>query len=227
MLLIALLLLVVYFLQGSLQSPIQNFASDPAGFVYFAAAVLISITVHEFMHAYAAHRLGDDTARLLGRLTLNPLAHFDIFGTLLIILFRFGYGKPVPFNEARLRGPIGVTIVAAAGPLSNAAIAALCAIPLRFGAAGTFGGEYERFLVGVVGLNCLLAVFNLLPIPPLDGSNVIYGLLPPRQQYSWRQLQQYGPMILVALFLFGGSLLPVLVGRPAAWLARLLLGPAF
>ena len=227
MLFIALLLLVVYFLQGSLQSPIQNFAADPAGFVYFAIAVLISITVHEFMHAYAAHRLGDDTARLMGRLTLNPLAHFDLFGTLMIILFKFGYGKPVPFNESRLRGSFGVAVVAAAGPLANVAIAALCALPLRFGAAATLGFEYERFLVQVVGLNCILAVFNLLPIPPLDGSNVVYGLLPPRQQYSWRQFQQYGPMVLIALLLFGGRFLSTLVGGPAVWLAGLLLGPGF
>jgi Zn-dependent protease len=227
MLLIALLLLVVYFLQGSLQSPIQNFATDPAGFIYFAVAVLLSITVHEFMHAYTAHRLGDDTARLMGRLTLNPLAHFDIFGTLLIILFKFGYGKPVPFNESRLRGPMGVALVAAAGPLSNVAIAALFALPLRFGAANMFGTEYERFLLSVVGLNCLLAVFNLLPIPPLDGSNVVYGLLPPRQQFSWRQFQQYGPFILIALLLLGGRFLPILVGQPAAWLFGVLLGPAY
>ena len=227
MLLIALLLLVVYYFQGNLQSPIQNFATDPAGFIYFAVAILLSITVHEFMHAYAAHRLGDDTARSMGRLSLNPLVHFDIFGTLMIILFKFGYGKPVPFNEARLRGPIGVSLVAAAGPLSNVAIAALCAIPLRFGAAGALGSEYQRFLLEVVGLNCVLAVFNLLPIPPLDGSNVVYGLLPPRQQYSWLQFQQYGPFVLIALLLFGGRLLSTLVGQPAIWLATLLLGPGF
>jgi len=227
MLLLSLVLLVVYFLTGSLQSPIQNAGRDPISFVDFVVAILLSITVHEFMHAYAATRLGDDTARLMGRLTLNPLAHFDIFGTLMIILFRFGYGKPVPFNEARLRGAFGVAIVAGAGPLTNVALAAAFALPLRFGVASAMGFEYERFLLTVVGINCLLAVFNLLPIPPLDGSNVVYGLLPPRQQYSWRQVQAYGPMILIALLLFGGRFLSTIVIVPAQWLESLFLGPGF
>ena len=227
MFLLALVLLVLYFLTGSLQSPIQNAGSDPLGFIDFVVAILLSITVHEFMHAYAATRLGDDTARLMGRLTLNPLAHFDIFGTLLIILFRFGYGKPVPFNESRLRGAGAVAIVAAAGPLTNVALAALFAIPRRFGSAVSLGFESQRFLLTVVGINCLLAVFNLLPIPPLDGSNVVYGLLPPRQQYSWRQFQAYGPILLIGLLLLGGRFLSTLVVAPAQWLETVFLGPGF
>jgi Zn-dependent protease len=227
MMLIAIVLLVLYFLTGSLQSPIQNAARDPVGFVDFVVAILLAITVHEFMHAFAATQLGDDTARLMGRLTLNPLAHFDLFGTLMIILFRFGYGKPVPFNESRLRGAWAVAIVAVAGPLSNVALAALFAIPLRFDTVASLGFEYQRFLLMVVGINCLLAVFNLLPIPPLDGSNVVYGLLPPRQQYSWRQFQSYGPMILIAILLLGGRFLSTLVVGPAQWLEMLFLGPAF
>ncbi|MHB8631207.1 MAG: site-2 protease family protein [Candidatus Limnocylindria bacterium] len=227
MLLLSLVLLVLYFLSGSLQSPIQNAAQDPLGFVEFALAILLSITVHEFMHAYAATSLGDDTARSMGRLTLNPLAHFDIFGTLMIVLFRFGYGKPVPFNESRLRGAFGVAIVAAAGPLSNLALAALFAVPLRFGAAVSLGFEYQRFLLTVVGINCLLAIFNLLPIPPLDGSNVVYGLLPPRQQYSWRQFQAYGPIILIGLLFLGGRFLSTIVVAPAQGIETLLLGPGF
>ena len=123
LLLIALVLLVVYFLTGSLQSPIQNAARDPIAFVAFLIAIVLGITVHEFMHAYAAHRLGDDTGRLMGRMTLNPLAHFDLFGTLLLVVAGFGYGKPVPFNESRLRSPASVTLVALAGPAANFAIA--------------------------------------------------------------------------------------------------------
>src|SRR5205085_11605572 len=117
-----------------------------------------------------------------------------------------------------------VGVVAAAGPLSNVALAALFAIPLRFGSAASLGLEYERFLLTIVGINCLLAIFNLLPIPPLDGSNVVYGLLPPRQQYSWRQFQQYGPMLLLLLLFFGSRLLFGIVFGPAQALANLLVG---
>jgi len=176
------------------------------------------------MHAYAAHQLGDDTGRLMGRMTLNPLAHFDLFGTLLLVVAGFGYGKPVPFNEPRLRSSSSVALVALAGPAANFVIAALCAIPLRFGAADPFGGAYTEILAFVVYFNCVLGIFNLVPIPPLDGSNVVYGLLPPRQQYSWRQFQQYGPMLLLLLLFFGGRLLFQIVFGPAQSLANLLVG---
>ncbi|HEU5288113.1 MAG TPA: site-2 protease family protein, partial [Candidatus Limnocylindria bacterium] len=179
MLLIGLLILVYAFITGSLFAPIR----DPIQFAAFAIAIVLGITVHEFMHAYVAHRLGDDTARLLGRLSLNPMAHLDPFGTLLLVLAGFGYGKPVPFNESRLRSALGVTFVALAGPLANLALAAVAAIPLRFGTAEVLGGVYAGILQYVVFMNCVLAIFNLIPIPPLDGSNVVYGLLSPRQQY--------------------------------------------
>jgi Zn-dependent protease len=224
MLLIALVLLVLYFLTGSLQSPIQNAARDPVAFIAFVVAIILGITVHEFMHAYAAHRLGDDTGRLLGRMTLNPLAHFDLFGTLLLVVAGFGYGKPVPFNESRLRTSSSVALVALAGPAANFVIAVVCAIPLRFGPADPFGGAYTEILAFVVYFNCVLGIFNLIPIPPLDGSNVVYGLLPPRQQYTWRQFQQYGPMLLLALLFFGGRILFQVVFGPAQSLANLLVG---
>jgi Zn-dependent protease len=224
MLLIALVLLVVYFLSGSLQSPIQNAARDPIAFVAFIVAIVLGITVHEFMHAYAAHRLGDDTGRLMGRMTLNPLAHFDLFGTLLLVVAGFGYGKPVPFNESRLRSTSSVALVALAGPAANFVIAALCAIPLRFGTAATVGDAYQEILLYVVYFNCVLGIFNLVPIPPLDGSNVVYGLLPPRQQYTWRQFQQYGPMLLLLLLFLGQRILFQIVFGPAQALANLLVG---
>ncbi|CAN5264350.1 hypothetical protein BH18CHL2_BH18CHL2_12460 [soil metagenome] len=224
LLLMALLLLVVNFMSGGLAGPIGNAAQDPIRFVGFIVAIVLGITVHEFMHAYAAHTLGDDTGRLLGRLTLNPLAHFDLFGTLLLVIAGFGYGKPVPFNESRLRCAAAVSLVAVAGPLANFAIAALCAIPLRFGGVDPLGGAYTEVLGLVVVYNCLLGVFNLLPIPPLDGSNVVYGLLPPRQQWSFRSFQQYGPIILLGLLLFGQPVLRTLVFSPANALARVLTG---
>jgi Zn-dependent protease len=224
MLLFGLILLLYAFLRGSLVSPVQRASQDPVGFVAFIIAIVLGITVHEFMHAYAAHRLGDDTARLLGRLSLNPLAHLDPFGTLLLVLAGFGYGKPVPFNESRLRTAFGVTLVAIAGPLANLALAALCAIPLRFGTAGALGGTYEAILGAIVIWNCVLAIFNLVPIPPLDGANVVYGLLPPRQQYSWRTYQQYGPFLLLLILLAAPQILSSLVFGPALAIARFLVG---
>jgi Zn-dependent protease len=230
MLLIGLVLLVVAFLNNSLFGPIQGVLRNPTSatawiqFVGFVIAIVLGITVHEFMHAYAAHRLGDDTGRLMGRLSLNPAAHFDFFGSLLLVLAGFGYGKPVPFNESRLRGAGAVSVVAIAGPLSNFALAALCAIPLRFGGVDPFNGAYTQILTLIVVINCVLGIFNLIPIPPLDGSNVVYGLLSPRQQYSWRSVQQYGPLILLALFFFGGRILQQIVFGPAGALATFLIG---
>ena len=141
-----------------------------------------------------------------------------------IVLAGFGYGKPVPFNESRLRSAMGVTFVALAGPLANLVLAALCAIPLRFSAASLLGGAYEEILTAIVLWNCVLAIFNLVPIPPLDGANVVYGLLPPRQQYSWRTYQQYGPFLLLFILLLAPQILSALVFAPALALARFLLG---
>jgi Zn-dependent protease len=224
LLLMGLVLLAYGFLRGGLVSPVQRASDDPIGFIAFIIAIVLGITVHEFMHAYTAHRLGDDTARLLGRLSLNPMAHLDPFGTLLLVLAGFGYGKPVPFNESRLRSTMGVTFVALAGPFANLVLAALCAIPLRFSAASLLGGAYEQILTAIVLWNCVLAIFNLVPIPPLDGANVVYGLLPPRQQYSWRTYQQYGPFLLLFILLLAPQILSSLVFGPALALARFLLG---
>lgn len=224
-----IVLLLFYFFTGGLASPIQNAGRDPVGFVGFLIAIGLGITVHEFMHAWTAHRFGDDTGRLMGRLTLDPRAHLDVFGSLLIVLIGFGYGKPVPVNEARLApGRIGMTFVSVAGPLTNIALAAVAAIPLRFGAADVLGGSYERVLVSVVIFNCLLGIFNLLPIPPLDGSKVVYGLLPPKQAWAWRSYEQYGPFILLAvLFLLPYMRIDVLtplVWLPAGAIATFLVG---
>jgi Zn-dependent protease len=224
LLILGLVLLAYGFISGGLVSPVQRAADDPVGFIAFVVAIVLGITVHEFMHAYTAHRLGDDTARLLGRLSLNPMAHLDPFGTLLLVLAGFGYGKPVPFNESRLRSAMAVTLVALAGPLANLVLAALCAIPLRFSAASLLGGAYEEILTAIVLWNCVLAIFNLVPIPPLDGANVVYGLLPPRQQYSWRTYQQYGPFLLLGILLLAPRVLSAVVFGPALALARFLVG---
>jgi Zn-dependent protease len=224
LLIIGLVLLLYAFVRGGLVSPVQRAADDPIGFVAFVIAIVLGITVHEFMHAYAATRLGDDTARLMGRLSLNPMAHLDPFGTLLIVLAGFGYGKPVPFNESRLRTALGVSGVALAGPLANIVLAALCALPLRFGGIDPLGGAYSVILESIVFYNCILAVFNLIPIPPLDGANVVYGLLSPQQKYTWRSYQQYGPILLLLLFFFGAQVLRIVVYGPATFLFGLLTG---
>jgi Zn-dependent protease len=225
LLIIGLVLLAYGFLRGGLVSPVQRASENPVGFIAFVIAIVLGITVHEFMHAYTAHRLGDDTARLLGRLSLNPMAHLDPFGTLLIVLAGFGYGKPVPFNESRLRTTLGVTFVAVAGPLANLALAALCAIPLRFSGGSLIGGgAYAEILFAIVTWNCVLAIFNLIPIPPLDGANVVYGLLSPRQQYSWRTYQQYGPFLLLFILLLAPGVLSALVFAPAVAIRTLLIG---
>ena len=224
LLLIGLFILLFAFLNGTLVSPVQRAGDDPIGFIAFIIAILLGITVHEFMHAYAATRLGDDTARLMGRLSLNPMAHLDPFGTLLIVLAGFGYGKPVPFNESRLRAALGVSAVALAGPLANLVLAFVCALPLRFGGVDPLGGVYTEVLSQIVLWNCVLAVFNLIPIPPLDGANVVYGLLPPQQKYTWRSFQQYGPILLLLLLFFGARILSTIVFQPALFLARLFIG---
>ncbi len=225
-----LLLLLYAFLTGGLASPIRNASRDPLHFLAFAVAIGLGITFHEFMHAWTAHRFGDDTGRLMGRLTLDPRAHLDLFGSLLIVLIGFGYGKPVPVNEARLaNGRLGIALVSLAGPLTNVALAAAVGIPLVTGAsAGLFGGDYATFLARFATYNILLGVFNLVPVPPLDGSKVVYGLLPPQQAWAWRSYEQYGPFILLAIlfilpYLRIDVLTPVVV-VPSCFLARLLAG---
>ncbi len=230
LLLFFVILLVLNF--QTLGSLLNQAVSQPLTFWSFVVAIVLGITFHEFMHAYVAHRLGDDTARLMGRLTLNPLAHFDLFGTLFLLLLRFGYGKPVPVNEARLRGGrMGGALVALAGPSTNLALATICAIPLRF--AGNGGTDIEtayRFvLTSIVVYNCLLFIFNLIPIPPLDGSRVVYGLLPPQQAYTWRTYESAGPFLLLALVFLVPSFLHIdlltpLVRTPANFLVSILLG---
>ena len=223
-LLIALVLLVLAFVNGTMFGPLRSLQTDPNAFFGFVIAIILGITVHEFMHAYAAHRLGDDTARLLGRMSLNPVVHFDIFGTLLLVLAGFGFGKPVPVNEARLRGAFASSLVSLAGPLANFAIAAVCAIPLRLGTADVLGPNYIEILQSVVFFNVVLGIFNLIPIPPLDGSNIVFGLLPPKLQWDLRPYLQYGPILLLILLWFGSRLLQTVVFGPAQVITRTLIG---
>lgn len=141
-------------------------------------ALTIAITIHEFAHAKRAEIAGDRTPRLNGRVTLNPLAHYDIVGSTMLLLFGFGWAKPVPVNPLAFRRPRHDSIMVSLwGPLSNLIAAALFAIPIRFG----FAGAYDMPLSVIVYLNIALMVFNLIPIPPLDGSHVLEAMLPLRQ----------------------------------------------
>ena len=168
--------------------------------------LLVSFPVHEFAHAYVAYRLGDGTAKMFGRLTLNPIAHFDPLGGLMLVassLFGVGIGwaKPTPVNPSNLRGGRDSEgIVAFAGPASNLVLAALGAIPIRLLAAVHADLPESVYLVlfYFVLINVALMLFNLLPIPPLDGSKVLFSMMNPRQVYQYRPvLEQYGFVILI------------------------------
>lgn len=199
-----------------------------------AIMLLVGFPVHEFSHALAAYRLGDGTAKLFGRLTLNPIAHFDPLGGILLALtfigsggqFGFGWAKPTPVNTANLQGGHrGEAIVAAAGPISNLVMAIAVALPFRF----ILGNESLIASIPLIVLqvmdmfifiNLVLMVFNLFPIPPLDGSKVLFALLPPRLAWQWRPvLEQYGFILLLLVFFLppgdsiGGKILgPILDG---------------
>ena len=182
-----------------------------------AIMLLVGFPVHEFSHALAAYRLGDSTAKLFGRLTLNPIAHFDPLGGILLAvtfigsggLFGFGWAKPTPVNPANLQGGHrGEAIVAAAGPLSNLILAAIAALPLRYISSNpsifaAVPALVIDTLVTFVFINLVLMVFNLFPIPPLDGSKVLFALLPPQTAWKWRPiLEQYGFILLLIVFFF-------------------------
>jgi Zn-dependent protease len=185
--------------------------------VVVVVMLVVAFPIHEFSHALAAYRLGDGTARLMGRLTLDPRAHFDPMGGLLLAVsvmflgFGFGWAKPTPYNPMNLRGgQWGEAIVSAAGPISNFVLAVAAALPLRW---ITFSGMevpyLAAFLYLFVQINLVLMIFNLIPIPPLDGSKVLYAFLDPRTVWRIRPvLEQYGMIIL-----FGAILLPIFPGQ--------------
>lgn len=163
-------------------------------------SLLISLTIHEAAHAYAAFKLGDDTAKNEGRLTLNPLAHLDPIGTLALIFFRIGWGKPVPVNPNNFKNPpLHNFFVALSGPLSNLALSLIAAILLRIFSQSDLA---TSFLSLFIVLNTFLMIFNLLPIPPLDGSKIWHLFLSDESYYT---LERMGPVILIAVLLFSFS----------------------
>lgn len=209
---------------------------NEAMFLIFQLAVLLfSVMIHEVSHGLVALKLGDPTAKNAGRLNLNPLKHLDLFGSVILPLllftlsggrFIFGWAKPVPYNPLNLKNPKkGSGIIAAVGPISNLLVAVVFGIILRliFPFASTeLVGNLIVLLNTIVLVNCLLAIFNLLPIPPLDGSGILFSLLPA----EWREVQlfltRYGLFILILFIAFGfGFISPIIAG-----LYKLIAGPA-
>lgn len=207
---------------------------NPISFVFYAISLVIAITVHEFAHALSADRLGDPTPRLQGRLTLNPLAHLDPLGTIMLFLVRFGWGKPVQFDPFNLRNPRrDAAIISLAGPLANITLATISSLILRLvsfpsARAVDIGIPFilMAFLQTLIVLNVVLAIFNLVPIHPLDGFKIVGGLLSREQARNWYQLERYGIIFLLFLIfpLFGGSSpLHTLISPPINFLLSILL----
>lgn len=203
---------------------------DPTTLLYIAVALVVAATVHEFAHAYVADRLGDPTPRSQGRLTLNPLAHLDPLGTLLILVAGFGWAKPVQINPANFENwRRDSIIVAAAGPLANITLLFLLGLPFKLSLLEiSFFGPLDppsRLLLTTIRINAMLAIFNLIPVPPLDGSKILMGLLPPAQAISYARVQPYGVLILLLLVLT--NFLTVFLTTPMRWLVAQATGSGF
>lgn len=185
--------------------------NNPLGFLFWLIALVVAITIHEFSHAYTADRLGDPTPGLQGRLTLNPLAHLDPLGTLMMLIARFGWGKPVQFDPFNLRHPRrDAALISLAGPASNLILATICSVLLhlllqaRFAVLsnvllGTGIAFIMSLLQPIIILNVFLAIFNLVPIHPLDGFKIVGGILPEEYARQWYELEQYGMIFLIVL----------------------------
>lgn len=189
--------------------------------IFFIVILIISVVIHEVAHGYMAYALGDPTAKIAGRLTLNPLPHIDPVGSVMVPLLlslipgglMFGWAKPVPFNPYNLKaGKWGPALVAVAGPVSNIIIATFFGLAIRFNEfLPIASGPVLQLLSTVVFMNIVLAVFNLVPIPPLDGSKILFALIP----YKWRQiegmLERYQLVLLLLVILFVGAILSPIV----------------
>lgn len=195
--------------------------SDPMSVLFIAIGLLAAITVHEFAHAWLADRFGDPTPRSAGRVTLNPLAHLDPLGTLALILVGFGWGKPVPVNNRHFRQPIIDEIqVALAGPFANLTLSVILGAVLRL---FELPDLLTLLAVITIQINLVLMVFNLIPIPPLDGSRILRIFLP-AELYQF--VEQFGFILLLMLFFFGSGVLSLLFEQTVVPLAQILTGGA-
>jgi Zn-dependent protease len=176
--------------------------------VFFLMAILLALTVHEFSHAWVANYLGDSTPKRAGRVTLNPIAHLDPLGTIMLLLVRFGWGKPVPINPNNFKNPrLGSALTAVAGPTSNFLTASIFSLIYTLGSLN--GTTIGYLIFWVIYMNLVIMIFNLLPIPPLDGSKFFALFFPVLED---RKFENYGPFILIAFVLVGGTtfIVPVL-----------------
>lgn len=180
------------------------------GLLIWAPPILFAITVHEFAHGWVADRLGDPTAKYAGRLTLNPLSHLDPIGTLMLFIVHLGWAKPVPVNPFNFKDPKrDMMWVSLAGPGSNILCALGCGIIIRFLNFFLAGADPKTSFLSIffymvafgLVINVVLAIFNLLPIPPLDGSKILMGILPPEYEYQIAQLERFGPFLLIFLIM--------------------------
>ena len=179
------------------------FLESPIAGLALLASIIFAITIHEAAHAFMAVKLGDDTPKAQGRLTLNPFSHLDPWGTLLIIFAGIGWGKPVVFNQFNLKNiRLDTALVAIAGPASNFLIATIISFVLKANFFDQFGLIYF-ILENFIFLNIALGVFNLIPIEPLDGFKVVSGILPPHLALQWEETKKYGIIVLVFLLLTG------------------------
>ncbi len=182
--------------------------TDPISALLLLPALLIAITVHEFAHAFVADRLGDPTPELQGRLSLNPLRHLDPIGTVMLLFFRFGWGKPVQFDPYNLRHPRrDAAVISLAGPAINLIFAAVLSVIMKLSGLQIL----NLIFVPLILLNVNLAIFNLLPVPPLDGSKILYGILPGEWADEYNDFMgRYGTILLILLILpLGGSSLAI------------------
>ena len=194
-------------------------SSNPTAFVIIAVALILSLTVHEFAHAFVADRLGDPTPRRFGRVTLNPLAHLDPFGALLLLIAGFGFAKPVPINPGNL-GRWGSLWVSAAGPISNILIALLAALLLKFLPRSDLG---DTVLITVLGINIVLAIFNLLPIPLLDGSRILAAIFPRTLGRALMEfeMQPYSFILVMVIIYFGRNQIGGIINGVETWVLNL------
>ncbi len=184
--------------------------------ILLAPPILVALTFHEYAHGYVAFRLGDPTAKMAGRLTLNPLSHLDPIGTIMLFVVHFGWAKPVPVDPRYFRNPKQDMLwVALAGPGANMVLALISGILLSILGRGSLFGSHNMLLIMLqysLFINLALAVFNMLPIPPLDGSKVLRGLLPYQYQHIADQMEMYGPWALMGLIMMG-----MMTGRSIFW----------
>ncbi len=184
--------------------------------LFYLIVILFSAIIHEYMHGWAADRLGDPTAKDAGRLTINPIPHIDVFGSIILPALMylasaglgmpiiFGYAKPVPINPYNIRGKYGTALVSLAGPFANFFTALIFGLILRF---GHLGDPVATLLAIIVEINLVLMIFNLVPIPPLDGSKVVLPFLPYHWQVKYLSLERVGFLLVLLFIFFGFSLI--------------------